>query len=169
MFSTADPFFLTFTPKRDADSISHRRPQNGAALRIGATLKMAPPSKWHRPQNGAALKMAPPSKWRRPQNGAALKIGDALKMAPPSKWRRPQSWRHPQNGAATSALHPVSVSAHARCTAPLPLLLRNGSPRACALRAFARPGRTIVRGRGGGQGAGGVRGPVSGGWARILR
>lgn len=92
-----------------------------------------------------------PTKWRRPQNGADT----AHKMAPPLPPR------------------PLPVSAHARCAALHPLLLRNGSPRACALRAFTRPGRTIVRGRGGGRGAGGgVRCLVSGGGggrARILR
>ena len=128
MFSTADPFFLTFTPKRDADSISHRRPQNGAALR------MAPPSK-----------LAPPSKWRRPQNGATLKIGATLKMAPPSKWRRPQNWRHPQNGAALKMAPPskwhhpqngaaLKVGATLKMAPPLPLFTQFPSVRTRAAR-----------------------------------
>ncbi|XP_031466442.1 3-methyl-2-oxobutanoate dehydrogenase [lipoamide] kinase, mitochondrial-like [Phasianus colchicus] len=53
-------------------------------------------------------------------------------------------------------LLPLPASAQARCAAPLPLLLRNGSPRACALRAFTRPGRTIAMLR---RILGGPRGP----------
>lgn len=56
-------FFLTFTPKRNADSISHRRPQNGTAHKMAPT----PPTKWrphfrlaHFRQCARALRSAPP-------------------------------------------------------------------------------------------------------------
>ena len=163
MFSTADPFFLTFTPKRDADSISHRRPQNGAALRMAPPSKLAPPSKWRRPQNGAALKigatlkMAPPSKWHRPQNGTTLKMAPPSKLAPPSKWRR-HFRSSPSFRQCARALHGAPPSSAAQWFAPRMRTAR------------VRPTGTYhcEGARGGAGGWGGSR-PGEWGGARILR